>query len=174
MDSNDILEQPIVEVVEDINQPKVKKPRSKKDTSILQDEKKEQQAKKTKSKKQAVVSTSALEPASVPQEFDIVLEPSAQEINIDNTQEIDIGNSADNGNILESAQEIDIAAEPSPSEYKQISIKLPSQSQPRANKPKANKRAVVAEEGVEEVGLIEPIKPKRAYTKKQPKGDGDT
>ena len=49
---------------------------------------------------------------------------------------------------------------------KQITIKLPSQ--PRPNKPKTNKRAVVAEEGVEEVGLIEPIKPKRAYTKKQP------
>jgi hypothetical protein len=173
LNSNDILEQPNVGVVEDIKQPKVKKPRSKKNISILPDEEKEQQAKKTKSKKQA------LEPVSVPQEFDIVLEPSTQEIKIDNknivesvqeidvaepVQEIDIGNnSVDNGNIAEST------ILPSPSEYKQISIKLPSQPQPRHNKPKANKKPVVAEEGVEEVGLIEPIKPKRAYTKKQPK-----
>jgi hypothetical protein len=150
MDSTDILGQPVVSTVDDIKQPKVKKPRSKKNTtvsSVLPDEEKVQ-VKKTKAKKQESA-----------QEFDIVLESSLQEI--------DIGNNADNENIAESAQEIDIAAEPSPSEYKQITIKLPSQPRPNIKK-QPKKQPTVAEEGDEEVGLIEPIKPKRLYTKKQP------
>jgi hypothetical protein len=143
MDSTDILDNPIVSAVDDIKQPKVKKPRSKKNTavsSVLLDEEKVQ-VKKTKAKKQTLA-----------QEFDFVLESSPQEI--------DIGNGVDNKNIDESAQGFDIA-EPSPSEYKQISIKLPSQ--PKVNKPKAAKQPVIGEE----VGLIEPIKPKRIYMKKQ-------
>jgi hypothetical protein len=172
MDSTDIVGQPIVSIAEEIKQPKVKKPRSKKNTtvsSVLPDEEKVL-VKKTKNKKQAL----APEPA---QEFDIVLEPSPP-------QEID------NKDIAESAQEFDIVLEsepqkidiaespilPSPSEYKQVTIKLPSQSRPNAKKQPKNK-PIVGEEGDEEIGLIEPIKPKRVYTKKQPvekqKGDGD-
>jgi len=147
MDSNDILEQPtVVGVVKEVNPPKVKKPRSKKNTtvaSVLPDEEKVH-IKKMEAKKQALSPEAA-------QEFDIVLESSPQEIDIAKTP------------IL-----------PSPSEYKQISIKLPSQ--PRHNKPKAEKQLKKQPTtGDEEVGLIEPIKPKRVYTQKQPvekqKGD---
>lgn len=172
MDSTDIVGQPVVSIAEEIKQPKVKKPRSKKKTtvsSVLPDEEKVL-VKKTKNKKQAL----APEPA---QEFDIVLEPSPPQ-EIDNK---DIAESAQEFDIvLESApQKIDIAESPilpSPSEYKQVTIKLPSQSRPNAKKQPKNK-PIVGEEGDEEIGLIEPIKPKRVYTKKQPvekqKGDGD-
>jgi hypothetical protein len=170
MDSTDILNEPVVSKIDDNKQAKVKKPRSKKNTTSNEDN---VQLKKTKVTKQALAPESA-------QEFDIVLESLPQEINIDNIEK------QSNKNIAESAQEIDVAEPaqefnivnsvdngniveptilPSPSEYKQISIKLPSR--PRPNKPKADKKPVVAEEGVEEVGLIEPIKPKRVYTKKQ-------
>ena len=145
IDSNDILELPAVGVVDDdIKQPKVKKPRSKKNTtfsSVLRDEEKFQ-GKKTKAEKQVLATESA------------------QEFNIDN--------GVDNKNIAEPLQEFDIAETPilpKPSEYKQISIKLPS---------KIKKQPVIGEEGDEEVGLIEPIKPKRVYTKKQPKGGDDS
>jgi hypothetical protein len=143
IDSNDILEQPTGDVVENIQQLKVKKPRSKKNTTVrsVPDEEKEQ-VKKTKVKKQPEAA----------QEFDIALEePSPQEINIGNSE-----------NVAESA------ILPTPSEYKQITIKLPSQPQPKPAKNKAVKQPVIGEEGEgqEEVGLIEPIKPKRIYKKK--------
>ena len=138
IDSNDILEQPTSDVVGITKQPKVKKPRSKKNTSIVNVPDEE----KEQVKKQSV---------SV-QELDIALEePYIQEINIDTSE-----------NVAESA------ILPTPSEYKQITIKLPSQPQPKPTKNKAVKQSAFGEEGEgqEEVELIEPIKPKRIYKKK--------
>jgi hypothetical protein len=78
----------------------------------------------------------------------------------------------DTTNVLESAQEFDIVLEqpstpdsknvvdePIASEYKQISIKL-------TKTKKQPKEQPILGEGDEEVGLIEPIKPKRVYKKK--------
>jgi hypothetical protein len=144
MNSADILEQSGVGV-EEVKQPKVKKPRSKKkaigDVNVTAAVEEKVHVKKTKDQKQAV------EVVESAQEFDIVLEPSTP----------DIKNSLAEPKLSPIKDDIQ---EPITSEYKQISIKLPP---PPKTKAKPKKQPIIGEEGD---GLIEPIKPKRIYKKK--------
>jgi hypothetical protein len=165
IDSTDILEQSGVNVsvgIDEVKQPKVKKPRSKKktigDVNVTAAVEEKVHVKKTKGQGQGQKQVVEA------QEFDIVLEPSTPDIknSLDDLAQEQAFN-IDEAPTLPSSK--DVVQEPISGEYKQISIKLPP---PPKTKAKAKKQSVIGEEGDEAVGLIEPIKPKRAYIKKKP------